>query len=83
MYQNKTKMDIIKNRWIALTLAVIGAIGGYIYWQQVGCESGTCVIQSHWYTSTGYGLFLGYVLGDSIENALKRKRKTEKENEQI
>lgn len=76
-------MGFIKNKWISLALAVIGAIAGYFYWQQVGCESGTCVLQSHWYTSTGYGLFLGYVLGDSIESALKRKRETEKKNEQI
>lgn len=76
-------MNIIKKRWISLALAAIGAIAGYMYWQQIGCESGTCVIQSNWYTSAGYGLFLGYVLGDSIEKSLKRKQQSEKKNEQI
>lgn len=81
MLQSKRKMDYIKNKWISLALAVVGAIAGYIYWQQIGCASGTCVIQSHWYTSAGYGLFLGYILGDSIESSLKRKRQTDNKNE--
>ena len=50
--------------WIAinkLTLIgiVIGAIGGYLYWQEVGCSSGTCLITSKWTNSTAYGAMMG------------------------
>ncbi|MBK7689925.1 MAG: hypothetical protein IPK62_07620 [Bacteroidetes bacterium] len=39
--------------------AVLGAIAGYLYWQQVGCASGTCAITSSPFNSTVYGAILG------------------------
>lgn len=42
--------------------AVIGAIGGYIYWQQIGCVSGTCAITSKPLNSTLYGAVMGALL---------------------
>jgi hypothetical protein len=24
--------------------AIVGAVAGYLYWQQIGCVSGTCMI---------------------------------------
>lgn len=42
--------------------AVIGAIGGYIYWQQIGCVSGTCAITSKPLNSTLYGAIMGALL---------------------
>jgi mannitol-specific phosphotransferase system IIBC component len=38
---------------------LVGAIGGYIYWQQVGCVSGTCAITSKPLNSTLYGSMMG------------------------
>lgn len=42
--------------------ALIGAIAGYFYWQQVGCSSGTCMITSKPVNSTVYGALMGSLL---------------------
>lgn len=39
--------------------AVAGGIAGYIYWHQVGCSSGTCLITSKPVNSTLYGAMMG------------------------
>jgi phage shock protein E len=41
---------------------IIGAISGYLYWQQIGCDSGTCGITSKWHNSTAYGALMGGLL---------------------
>lgn len=38
---------------------VIGAIGGYLYYHFVGCNSGTCMITSKPVNSTLYGAMMG------------------------
>ncbi len=52
----------IKNNLLYFIGAVVGAIAGYIYWQQVGCVSGTCMITSKPVNSTLYGALLGSLL---------------------
>ncbi|MDR1706676.1 DUF6132 family protein [Dysgonomonas sp.] len=56
-------MQIIKNNWTYLLGAVIGAIGGYIYWRYIGCSTGTCPITSSPITSALYGVLLGGLFG--------------------
>ncbi len=41
---------------------VIGAIGGYLYYYFIGCNSGTCVITSKPLNSTIYGAVMGGLL---------------------
>jgi uncharacterized protein YcfJ len=48
----------LKNRWV-LVGALLGAVAGFIYWQQIGCNSGTCMITSTWHNSTAYGAVMG------------------------
>ncbi len=50
------------NNILYLLGAVVGAIAGYFYWQQVGCVSGTCAITSKPVNSTIYGAILGSLL---------------------
>lgn len=38
---------------------VIGALGGYLYWYFIGCNSGTCMITSSPVNSTLYGGVMG------------------------
>lgn len=38
---------------------VVGAIGGYLYWYFIGCNSGTCMITSSPVNSTLYGGVMG------------------------
>ncbi len=53
---------LFNNNWLYLVGAVIGAIAGYFYWQQVGCASGTCAITSKPVNSTLYGALMGALL---------------------
>lgn len=52
----------IKNNWLPLVGIFVGAIGGYLYWQQIGCASGTCMITSKPLNSTLYGGLMGYLV---------------------
>lgn len=38
---------------------VAGAIGGYLYYHFIGCNSGTCAISSRPLNSTLYGALMG------------------------
>ena len=38
---------------------VLGAVGGFVYWKLVGCNSGSCRITSKWHNSTAYGAVMG------------------------
>jgi hypothetical protein len=44
--------------------ALLGAIGGLIYYMLVGCSSGTCAIKSNPYLMLVWGALLGYLVGD-------------------
>jgi hypothetical protein len=55
------KSWVINNRLTFIGI-IIGAIAGYLYWQQIGCESGTCKITSKWHNSTAYGALMGGLL---------------------
>lgn len=48
-----------KKHVLAIIGIVIGAIGGYLYWNFVGCNSGTCSITSSPVNSTLYGSIMG------------------------
>jgi hypothetical protein len=52
---------LTNNKWI-IAGAIAGAIGGYVYWQQVGCTSGKCMITSVWHNSAAYGALMGGLL---------------------
>jgi hypothetical protein len=54
--------------------AIVGAVAGYLYWQQIGCSSGTCAITSKPLNSTLYGA----VMGALLLGMFKKQTKTEK-----
>jgi len=41
---------------------LVGLAGGYFYWQQIGCISGTCPITSNPIHSSLYGAVMGGLL---------------------
>lgn len=68
---------VIKANTIQIIFFVLGALGGYLYWKFIGCESGTCAIKSVWYWSTLWGAAMGYLVGDVISdilNGIKKKK---------
>ena len=50
------------NNWLYVAGAVAGAAGGFLYWNYVGCASGTCLITSKPLNSTLYGALMGGLL---------------------
>ncbi len=76
-HKKKRKMTIsnwIKKNKLTIIGGVIGAVGGYLYWQFVGCSSGTCPITSSPLNSSLYGILIGALLGSSIKDAKKQKK---------
>ncbi|MFN3300037.1 MAG: DUF6132 family protein [Sediminibacterium sp.] len=62
---NKNKLYLIGS--------LLGAIGGYIYWQQIGCDSGTCAITSKPLNSTLYGAMMGALMLGMFKKEEKTK----------
>jgi hypothetical protein len=52
--------------------ALLGAIGGFLYWKFVGCSSGTCAITSKPFNSTLYGALMGSLLLSLFKNEARR-----------
>ena len=52
----------VKSNILTIIGIIIGAIGGYLYWYNIGCDSGTCAITSKPINSTAYGALMGGLL---------------------
>jgi hypothetical protein len=66
--------EFIRKYHFLILFALAGAIGGFLYWKFIGCESGTCMIKSKWYLSTLWGGAFGYLAGSIIEDLIKKIR---------
>lgn len=53
---------LVKKHLLTIIGLFIGALAGYIYYQQIGCISGTCSITSKPLNSTLYGAVMGALL---------------------
>ncbi|TNE27520.1 MAG: hypothetical protein EP346_12195 [Bacteroidetes bacterium] len=68
---------LFQRRWLLWVVGIgVGAIGGYLYYSQIGCESGSCAITSDPTNSTLYGSLMGVFLFDSFY----RKDKSSSQN---
>lgn len=54
--------------------SVIGAIAGYVYWQQVGCVTGTCAITSKPLNSTIFGAMMGSLVFSLFKQQITKKQ---------
>ena len=52
---------------------VVGLLAGYLYYQQIGCVSGTCAITSKPLNSTLYGGLMGGLLFNLFVTSSKKK----------
>lgn len=77
MEQDVKKESEKKRNWKRylpmMILAVLGAIGGFLYYRFVGCVSGACPITSNPYISTVYGGVLGVLLGYIVTPGKKKE----------
>jgi hypothetical protein len=80
--KQKALKEILQKNKIQILFALAGALGGFMYWKFVGCNSGTCPIKSVWYWSTLWGGAVGYLIGDLLNGLLiKRKKKSSDDSE--
>lgn len=63
----------------ALIGIVVGAVGGWVYYIEIGCNSGTCPLTSNPYLSILWGALIGYLLGDMFRK--KKPADTGEENQ--
>lgn len=63
--------EFIKKHILKITGIPVGAVGGYLYYFFIGCNSGTCPITSNPYISIVYGAIMGYLIFDLF----KKKKK--------
>lgn len=53
--------------------AVIGAIGGFLYWYFIGCTTGTCPISSSPVISTIWGALIGGLIASAFKKPESNK----------
>ncbi|HLT23791.1 MAG TPA: hypothetical protein VK004_01580 [Ignavibacteria bacterium] len=64
-------MEFLKKKKFLILGVVLGIIGGFAYWNFIGCSNGTCMIQSNAYMMTGYGAIMGFALGGIVQSYTK------------
>lgn len=70
-YLELMENSILKNKWV-IAGVLLGAFAGFLYWQQIGCASGTCPITSQWQNSTAYGALMGGLLFSIFKTEAKK-----------
>ena len=65
---------VINNK-LLLAGIIVGALGGFLYWQQIGCTTGSCAITSKWHNSTAYGALMGGLLFSIFRKEKKERRR--------
>ncbi len=65
--------SLVKNNLLVIVGVALGALGGFLYWKFVGCNTGTCPITSSPVNSTIYGSVMGGLLGSVTKKERKEK----------
>ena len=66
-------MKWLLNNKLIIAGIITGSIAGFIYWKQVGCNSGTCMITSKWHNSSAYGALMGGLVFSIFKKGEKKK----------
>ena len=69
--------NFFKKHFVTIIGILIGAVGGYLYYHFVGCNSGTCTITSKPVNSTLYGALMGGLLFSIFRKEKKVTSKNE------
>lgn len=62
---------------VSLIGLVLGIIGGYLYYSEIGCTTGTCAITSNPWLSMLWGGAMGYLLFDMFQYRGKKDEKSD------
>lgn len=60
-------MNVMLKHKLTILGVLLGAVGGYLYYLNIGCASGTCMITSKPLNSTLYGALMGGLLLNMFE----------------
>ena len=63
--------NFLKTNLLVIVGVIVGAIGGYLYYVNIGCATGTCPITSKPLNSTLYGALLGGLLLSNFKKSTK------------
>ncbi|MGC6433999.1 MAG: DUF6132 family protein [Crocinitomicaceae bacterium] len=63
---------LTKNKFVIIG-AILGGVGGYLYYHFIGCSSGTCAITSKPLNSSVYGAIVGGLLYSYIPTDKTKK----------
>lgn len=69
---------IQKYRW-TFVVALFGTAGGYLYWYFWGCTEG-CTIRSVWWRMSLWGLVMGALVGNMIDDRMSKNTTEEEAN---
>lgn len=67
--------EVFQTKRIQIIFLLIGAVGGFLYWRFVGCTIGTCALKSVWYWTVLWGSAMGYLVGDFIDDIVRKRLK--------
>ena len=65
--------NFLQKHKISIFGAILGAIGGYIYWYYWGCLDG-CTIRSVWWRMSLWGALMGGLMGSMLSDYLFKKQ---------
>ncbi|MEO6814250.1 MAG: DUF6132 family protein [Ginsengibacter sp.] len=65
----QTKENVLRKYQLTIIGIILGAIGGYLYYHFVGCNSGTCAITSKPINSSLYGALMGGLTGNIFKKS--------------
>lgn len=77
-YKKRMEKTFAKRYWPTIVGAIVGAIGGYLYWRYVGCSTDTCPITSSPLNSTLWGTAMGGLLGNILQPNIIKKNNQNK-----
>lgn len=67
-------MEFIYKHKFTIIGIIAGAVGGYLYYHFIGCESGTCAITSKPLNSTLYGAMMGGLFGNIFQKEKPKEK---------
>lgn len=63
----RSGMEKLYKHKLTIIGILLGSVLGFVYWQQIGCLSGTCAITSSPVNSTLYGALMGGLIGSMFK----------------
>lgn len=66
--------DKLRKMWPSLAGIVAGIAGGYLYYIEIGCSSGTCPLTGNPWMTMLWGGVMGYLVGDMFVKKEQAKK---------